>query len=340
MYCSRCGAELAAGVAFCSKCGTSTTTVPSAAAVGLGTPSIQRPAIITLLAVLQFIAAGVWAICAVAVMGGAFAIASDQVPVALVGFLLAGLAALQFMCGFGLWKLKPYGRTLQLVFAWIGLIGFPVGTIIAILILVYLFKPGIKILFSGRPASELTQEESALVAALGQGSSLSTVIVVVAVVIGLFLVTAVVAAIAVPSLLRARVGGNEASTIASLRAINSAQVAFASSCGNGYFASTLEGLATTGAGMQEGFLPRDLASDPAIKSGYAIRLTAPVAEAAPRACNGVPVAEAYFVSAEPVTPGSTGIRYFATNNGMTLYQAPSAIEVSLTGPPPNAAPIQ
>lgn len=44
----------------------------------------------------------------------------------------------------------------------------------------------------------------------------------------------VIAAIAVPGLLRARVAGNEASAIASLRVVNSSQQAYAQSCGNGF----------------------------------------------------------------------------------------------------------
>ena len=44
----------------------------------------------------------------------------------------------------------------------------------------------------------------------------------------------IIAAIAVPGLLRARMSGNEASAIGSLRTINSSQQAFSSSCGQGF----------------------------------------------------------------------------------------------------------
>src|ERR1700760_4357508 len=50
----------------------------------------------------------------------------------------------------------------------------------------------------------------------------------------------IIAAIAVPGLLRARISGNEASAIGSLRAISSAQAAFAASCANGQYAQTLD----------------------------------------------------------------------------------------------------
>ena len=46
----------------------------------------------------------------------------------------------------------------------------------------------------------------------------------------------IIAAIAVPGLLRARISGNEASAIGSLRAVSSAQSTFAASCGGGGYA--------------------------------------------------------------------------------------------------------
>ena len=52
----------------------------------------------------------------------------------------------------------------------------------------------------------------------------------------------IIAAIAVPGLLRARMSGNEASAIGSLRAINSGQAAYSSSCASGAYAITLEDL--------------------------------------------------------------------------------------------------
>ncbi len=53
----------------------------------------------------------------------------------------------------------------------------------------------------------------------------------------------IIAAIAVPGLLRARMSGNEASAIGSVRTINSSQATYASSCGGGGYAQTLADLA-------------------------------------------------------------------------------------------------
>ena len=99
----------------------------------------------------------------------------------------------------------------------------------------------------------------------------------------------IIAAIAVPGLLRARMSGNEASAIGSLRAINSAQSIYAASCGSGFYAPSLTNLAippTVGGG--DGFIGPDLSTDPSVKSAYMIALTGGTAAAgAPTSCNGV-----------------------------------------------------
>src|SRR6476661_1746919 len=74
----------------------------------------------------------------------------------------------------------------------------------------------------------------------------------------------IIAAIAIPGLLRARMSGNEASAIASLRAIISAQAAYAAQC-NGAYAPNLGTLSS------RGLLSSDLAGPTTVvKSGYTI----------------------------------------------------------------------
>lgn len=302
--------------------------------------SLTRPRTITLLAALQFFLAPIWLLGGLAVAVSVVAGPAGQADAAVGGFLSLGLGALQLACGIGLWRLKSYGRTLQLVFAWIGLIGFPIGTVISIVLLVYLFKPGTKVLFSGKSASDLTATEVAQVRAISQGS-LATTVVALVVIVASAAAVGIIAAIAVPGLARARISGNEVSAIGSLRAINSGQAAFAASCGNGSYAATLAGLALPPANGQVGFINNDMALDPSIKSGYRIGLSAGnAAPNAPLACNGASVVETYFVSAEPVTPGATGMRFFATNQEGAIYQSPSAIPVTHVGVPVGAVPIQ
>src|SRR4051812_42024597 len=66
--------------------------------------------------------------------------------------------------------------------------------------------------------------------------------------------------------------GDEASAIGSLRAINSAQAAFASSCGGGGYVTDLADLNQQPHDGRRGFISADLSHNGVVKSGYIVRV--------------------------------------------------------------------
>lgn len=123
----------------------------------------------------------------------------------------------------------------------------------------------------------------------------------------------IIAAIAVPGLLRAQMSGNEASAIGSVRTLSSAQVTFSASCGGNGFASTLAALATPPT-SSVGFLPPDLGTGS--KSGYVFTVVSggnvvlPAASTCNAAADSV---SAYVGTGNPITDGSTGVRAFGVD---------------------------
>ena len=147
---------------------------------------------------------------------------------------------------------------------------------------------------------------------------------------------------------QARTSGNEASAIASLRTIVSAEMVYAASCANGGFAVSLPDLGKPPKGSGVSFLPTDLAGGTTVsKSGYKITLTKDAGPSvtttgtAAETCNGSANAPAssFFASAEPEKLRETGSRYFAVDAQGTVYASSSPIANPIV-PSATVTPLQ
>jgi prepilin-type N-terminal cleavage/methylation domain-containing protein len=142
------------------------------------------------------------------------------------------------------------------------------------------------------------------------GFSLIELLIVVAVIL-------VIAAIAIPNLLRSRMAANEASAVASIRSINTSQVVYQSTYNIG-FAATLLSLGDGGAAANctaptlpistsSCLIDATLASGS--KSGYNFLYT-PVASGA--------VISTYGVNADPISAGGSGQRHFFSDETLVI----------------------
>lgn len=149
-----------------------------------------------------------------------------------------------------------------------------------------------------------------------KGFSLIELLIVVAIIL-------IIAAIAIPNLLRAKMAANEASAVGSLRTITTAEVSYSTTYGTGYSPlANLGGAAPcTAAAATACLIDQVLAGG--TKSGYTIATPVPGATGTVAAPNTT-----FLATAVPVTLGQSGQRSFCTDDSGVIRFNPAGAAIA------------
>jgi type IV pilus assembly protein PilA len=150
-----------------------------------------------------------------------------------------------------------------------------------------------------------------------KGFSLIELLIVVAIIL-------IIAAIAIPNLLRARISANESSAVGSIRTINTSQVTYATNYPNVGFANTLAALGgatpCTAAPATACLIDQVLAAAPNQKSGYGFVMGG--------FSGGVPEVT-YTIAGDPISRGQTGQRsFFSDGSGVIRFNIAATATVA------------
>jgi type IV pilus assembly protein PilA len=160
-----------------------------------------------------------------------------------------------------------------------------------------------------------------------KGFSLIELLIVVAIIL-------IIAAIAIPNLMRSRMAANESSAVGSVRTINTAMVTYAASFPDTGYALALTNLGGTTAACVPGAVATvgaaclidSLLSITQQKSGYTFG-------AAGAATAGSVTNNTYTVTAVPLSIGATGNRgFFSDQSGVIRYTLTGAVPTTASSP--------
>ena len=141
-----------------------------------------------------------------------------------------------------------------------------------------------------------------------KGFSLIELLIVVAIIL-------IIAAIAIPNLLRSRMAANEASAVGSIRSINTAAVTYSSTYPAAGYPSTLAQLAPASSASSTSADLVDSVLAGGTKSGYKFSMTA--------IGGGTPLT-GYSVGGDPVSPNTSGTRgFYSDQSGVIRYKSAS-----------------
>jgi type IV pilus assembly protein PilA len=142
-----------------------------------------------------------------------------------------------------------------------------------------------------------------------KGFSLIELLIVVAIIL-------IIAAIAIPNLIKSKMAANEASAVGALRTLTTAQIAYSTACPNLGFTATLLDLSTN-ATCPGGNNQIDPQLATGGKSGYTFALTA--------STSGSSTAKVLFTAkADPQGPSSGTRHFFVDQTGVIRYNQTTA----------------
>jgi prepilin-type N-terminal cleavage/methylation domain-containing protein len=150
-----------------------------------------------------------------------------------------------------------------------------------------------------------------------RGFSLIELLIVVAIIL-------IIAAIAIPNFMRARIQANEAAAISNLRTVSTANVIYTTQWAVGY-AAQFSYLGGSGTPTATGAVLIDVILAGGAKNGYTYTYTA-----GPISPSGT--IDSYTITADPLNPGATGQRYFFMNESGVIRTSLTA-QATVTDPP-------